>query len=142
MSEKQLGIDVDRNGRIWTSNSDSFYSKVNSSWIVRQLWSYCKENNIHTIFIEDYTSWPNSFKLKNKRLVQVLSLIDRYGKEEGFRIRKVNPKSSSITCSRCGNVNKRNRPFKTLFKCTSCRFSTNADINAAKNILQFGRKGK
>ncbi len=45
---------------------------------------------------------------------------------------------SSQTCSRCGCVDKKNRPSQARFTCTACGFECNADYNAALNILAAG----
>ena len=53
----------------------------------------------------------------------------------------VNPKYTSQTCSRCGNVDKGNRDG-VLFRCTSCGYEANADLNASINILNRFRQEK
>ncbi len=50
-------------------------------------------------------------------------------------LRKVNPAYTSQTCSRCGHVDKSNRPSQVVFACGACGFRANADHNAAVNIL-------
>lgn len=50
----------------------------------------------------------------------------------------VPPNYTSQTCSRCGCVDKQNRPTQAKFKCTACGFEANADFNAALNILAAG----
>ena len=52
---------------------------------------------------------------------------------------KVEPKYTSQTCSRCGNVDKGNRKG-ILFRCTSCGYEANADLNASINILNQFRQ--
>jgi len=46
----------------------------------------------------------------------------------------VDPKYTSQTCSFCGHVSKSNRRSQSLFSCTSCGETLNADHNAARNI--------
>lgn len=48
--------------------------------------------------------------------------------------RTVLPFNTSITCSKCGCADRRNRSG-TVFKCRACNHTDNADINAALNIL-------
>lgn len=48
------------------------------------------------------------------------------------------PHYTSQTCSRCGCVDRNNRPTQAKFKCTACGFELNADHNAALNILAAG----
>ena len=49
------------------------------------------------------------------------------------------PQYTSQTCSKCGCVDKGNRPSQAVFKCISCGFEANADYNAALNILAAGQ---
>jgi len=47
-------------------------------------------------------------------------------------------KHTSQKCSRCGFVDRDSRLSQSDFCCTNCGFASNADINAAKNILAAG----
>ena len=51
---------------------------------------------------------------------------------------KVKAAYTSQKCSRCGHTEKDNRKTQTSFKCIACGFESNADINAALNILASG----
>lgn len=51
---------------------------------------------------------------------------------------KVNPKHTSQICSCCGHKDAQSRVSQSEFKCTSCSYTSNADVNAAKNILSRG----
>jgi putative transposase len=51
---------------------------------------------------------------------------------------KVNPKHTSQICSYCGHKDAKNRLSQSKFVCTSCAHTSNADVNAAKNILSRG----
>ena len=59
-------------------------------------------------------------------------------RDRGGHLLMVAPQRSSQTCSACGNVDAANRPNRDTFRCTSCRYSEHADVNAAKVILQRG----
>jgi transposase len=50
--------------------------------------------------------------------------------------RSVSPYQTSIRCSSCGHTEQGNRPTQGKFLCRSCGYTTNADVNAAKNILE------
>jgi IS605 OrfB family transposase len=50
----------------------------------------------------------------------------------------VNPRYTSQTCSVCHYQDKGNRLSQSEFACQSCGHQSNADINAAKNILAAG----
>ena len=49
----------------------------------------------------------------------------------------VDPKNTSRTCHCCGHISAKNRKGKS-FRCVSCDHRDDADINAAKNILEKG----
>lgn len=51
---------------------------------------------------------------------------------------KVNPKYTSQTCNECRAVNKKSRLSQSEFVCVECGHVSNADTNAAKNILGQG----
>jgi len=61
---------------------------------------------------------------------------DWYGK----KLIKVNPKHTSQICSKCGYKRKTNRKSQSEFVCGKCKFEENADVNAARNILNRGLK--
>ena len=42
---------------------------------------------------------------------------------------------TSQTCHKCGHVAKGNRDSQAVFRCVECGYQTNADVNAAMNIL-------
>lgn len=46
---------------------------------------------------------------------------------------------TSQRCSRCGHVDKANRPSQAVFRCRACGYVDNADHNASLNILAAGR---
>ncbi len=56
---------------------------------------------------------------------------------KAHRVEKINPAYTSQTCHRCGHVAEENRR-RERFKCVSCGYEGNADINAAFNILALG----
>ena len=57
---------------------------------------------------------------------------------EGIRVKKVNPKNTSTTCSHCGSLNMVNKKRKKL--CVDCRSSFDRDYNAALNIARKNTK--
>ena len=50
----------------------------------------------------------------------------------------VDPRNTSRTCSKCGHCEKANRQSQAKFVCKHCKFSCNADTNAALNISALG----
>jgi putative transposase len=51
---------------------------------------------------------------------------------------KVDPRSSSLQCARCGHRSPINRPSQSTFRCIACGHAANADTNAARVLLQRG----
>ncbi|MDE2096408.1 MAG: transposase [Patescibacteria group bacterium] len=50
----------------------------------------------------------------------------------------VNPAYTSQRCSACGHTAPENRESQAVFRCRSCGYCANADVNAASNILAAG----
>ena len=50
------------------------------------------------------------------------------------RVEKINPAFTSQQCSACGWVDRKSRESQAVFRCTSCGYALNADVNAARNI--------
>lgn len=57
-------------------------------------------------------------------------------KERGGTLVTVDPAYTSQTCSECGTVDRGSRESQAVFSCRHCGFRTNADHNAAINILR------
>lgn len=55
----------------------------------------------------------------------------------GVRLIWIPPQYTSQRCSVCGHVDKENRKTQANFTCLSCGHSENADVNAAKNVLNL-----
>ncbi len=51
----------------------------------------------------------------------------------------INPRNTSRTCGKCGHVSGDNRKSQAVFKCIRCNHESNADLNAAVNILAAGQ---
>ena len=58
--------------------------------------------------------------------------------DRGKTVILVDPRFTSLRCSKCGFVDKANRN-KGFFHCKSCGFSHSADLNASFNIFQLGK---
>jgi len=59
-------------------------------------------------------------------------------KLNGGEVIYVNPKNTSIKCSRCKHISSENRKSQASFECINCGFQENADYNASLNILAEG----
>ena len=87
----------------------------------------------------------NSREMSHWPQARFFGLLDAKMYDEGVLVVKVNPTYTSQRCSACGFVCKRNRLGKR-FKCVSCGFTADADLNASINIslelapIYFGSK--
>ena len=61
-------------------------------------------------------------------------LVRRLEQKALGRIEKINPAYTSQRCSACGHVASESRKSQAVFTCTACRYTRNADVNAARNI--------
>jgi putative transposase len=59
--------------------------------------------------------------------------------EAGRQVIAVNPMYTSQRCNKCGHTSRENRVSQARFVCVVCGWAENADVNAAKNILQRAR---
>jgi putative transposase len=56
--------------------------------------------------------------------------------ERGGELQYVDPAHTSQTCAECGVIDKASRKDQATFECQHCGYIDNADVNAARNILQ------
>ena len=80
----------------------------------------------------------------NKRLLaqghaDFLRMLAYKCERSGARLVTVPPAFTSQTCSQCGHCAPENRKNQAAFLCVACGYSTNADLNAAINILAAGQ---
>ena len=61
-------------------------------------------------------------------------LIRRIGDKAPGRMENVPAAFTSQRCSVCGCVDRKSRESQALFRCTTCGYACNADVNAARNI--------
>jgi putative transposase len=69
---------------------------------------------------------------------QLRGFIEYKARRDGVPIVFVDPRHTSRTCSACGHCAKANRKSQGSFVCVHCGYSTNADLNAARNISELG----
>jgi len=74
-----------------------------------------------------------SFFLENWPYYDLQQKIKYKAEREGIEVCFIDPKNTSIKCSKCGYIDKENRD-KEKFKCKKCGFEAHADYNAARNI--------
>ena len=75
-------------------------------------------------------------KLQRWSYKKTISKLERLCEENGVLLTKVDPAYTSQTCHQCGVVEKKNRRGE-LYVCF-CGLETDADYNAAVNILHRG----
>ncbi|MBX0297062.1 RNA-guided endonuclease InsQ/TnpB family protein [Haloarcula nitratireducens] len=63
------------------------------------------------------------------------TIVEYKAEEYGLVVDTVNPQYTSQQCSKCGCTLEENRDGQH-FECLECRYTTNADYNAAKNIAR------
>lgn len=100
-----------------------------------------------TIHIEDLTIDVSS--RKSERFLKtdwtyydLQQKIESRAANFGIVVQKINPQYTSQKCSKCGHVSADNRKDQAHFKCVSCGFEMNADLNAARNIAALSPTDK
>lgn len=76
--------------------------------------------------------------LRDAGLGALMTMLDAKGEERGRVVLRVDPRHTSQTCSACGTIDPASRRDQATFICTACGHRTNADANAARNILSRG----
>ena len=75
--------------------------------------------------------------VSNMPYLKLTQFIEYKAKEKGIKVIRVSERGTSKTCSKCGYEDKLNRRTQGLFKCRSCGYEINADVNGARNIVAF-----
>lgn len=70
--------------------------------------------------------------LKDAALSERIGVMASEARKSGIAIYAVWPQGSSQTCSACGYRHRNNRESQAAFRCLSCGYAQNADINAAR----------
>jgi IS605 OrfB family transposase len=61
-------------------------------------------------------------------------LLTYKAEDKGCLIVGIDPRHTSQTCSNCGYQHRSNRRSQSVFKCRSCGYQLNADLNGSRNI--------
>jgi len=69
--------------------------------------------------------------LHNWAFLQLKILVLYKAALAGVAVVQVDPRNSSRECSRCGHIDKLNRPSQSKFSCRCCGFAAHADLHAA-----------
>ena len=78
-------------------------------------------------------------KFGNWSYYQLEQFIIQRSEKLGKTVLFVNPRYTSQRCSQCGYIAKKNRSSQSVFLCNECFFELNADLNAARNLSNFGK---
>ena len=113
-------------------------ANIRKDFLHKESTRIAKEN--HTVYLEDLNIKGMA---KNRNLSK--HILDcgwgmfRTMLEYKTNVVAINPKFTSQTCNDCGAKDSKSRLSQSKFVCTSCGVESNADINAAKNILGLGK---
>ena len=102
----------------------------------------CLSNNISTIVIGYNPLWKQSCNLgkrANQSFVHIpfyklVHMLEYKAQMVGITVIRISEAYTSQQCSKCGIIDKRNRPSRGSYHCFSCGLHLNADHNAAINI--------
>jgi len=79
------------------------------------------------------------FVLRYWNYFQIQQTLKDKLRQYGIRLHYINPEYTSLCCSECGYIDKRNRQPEgsETFTCLRCGFECHADYNASKNISKM-----
>ncbi len=107
----------------------------------------CAEKTDSYIVLGDLKGIRNSSGNKGRTFRRIVSnmpylkltqFIEYKANEKGIKVLRVSERNTSYSCSKCGYADKGNRKSQGLFKCESCGYEINADVNGVRNILSLG----
>ncbi len=70
--------------------------------------------------------------LRDAALSERIGVMASEARKSGIAVYAVWPQGSSQSCSACGYRHRNNRESQAVFRCLSCGYALNADINAAR----------
>ncbi|MFL5661582.1 MAG: RNA-guided endonuclease InsQ/TnpB family protein [Ktedonobacteraceae bacterium] len=76
----------------------------------------------------------NKRRLHSWSFAQLYAFVEYKAQASGSHVKRIDPRHTSQTCSRCGHQARNNRRSQSLFLCRKCGYCLNADLNAARNI--------
>jgi len=96
-----------------------------------------------TILLEDLTGIRErcDFQKEEKKQVhkwnfyQLEQFLTYKALSKGILVKHIDSRYTSQRCSKCSHIEKSNRKSQSVFKCKSCHFTLNADLNASRNII-------
>ena len=123
------------------SGRQSRFQKDTNHTISRRIVQKAQDTN-RAIAVENLTGIRSRTTARRKQRArqanwsfhQLKQFLAYKAKLTGIPLLEVDPRNTSRTCPVCGSIDKANRRTQSLFLCTSCGYSANADCNAARNI--------
>ena len=124
------------------SNKENNWIHTTYHTYTRQAINFCLNNKCRTIIVEDLSDLrKDDSKNEYKRIMWIPSkfqtMLQYKADELGIKVLKIPPQYTSLRCSACGNISKKNRISQSKFLCEKCgdpKKPVSADYNAAKNI--------
>ena len=113
------------------------FAKTYNHQLSHKIVKFAKDNKCEFINLEYLTK--DGFEdaiLSSWSYYELQNMIEYKAEREGIKVRYVDPAYTSQTCSKCGHVDKENRPTQAKFKCVNCGLELNADHNASINIAR------
>ena len=113
------------------------FAKTYNHQLSYKIVKFAKDNKCEFINLEYLTKdgFENRI-LSSWSYYELQNMIEYKAEREGIKVRYVDPAYTSQTCSKCGHVDKENRPTQAKFKCIKCGLELNADHNASINIAR------
>lgn len=120
---------------------ESNFAQTYNHQLSKKIVDFAVKHNVETIHMENLTKDGFDDRLlANWSYYQLRQYIEYKAKRYGIKVKLVNPAYTSQKCSKCGHIDKENRPKKdkgqAYFKCIQCGNKMNADHNAAINIAR------
>ena len=82
---------------------------------------------------------PQRARLAGWSFSQLRGFVEYKAQLVGIPLVLVDPRHTSQECNVCGHIARTNRQTQARFSCQQCRYTTNADFNAAINIRNRAR---
>ena len=110
-----------------------FRDNINKIYAVRIVYMAVRKD-CGVIQMEDLTGIAeDSVFLGRWTYYDLQQRIEQKAREHGIEVRKITPNWTSLRCSECGYIARKNRK-KADFECVQCGYKIHADFNAARNI--------
>jgi len=121
-----------------TKNSYRQYMQTKNHQVSREIIEFASEYVKPIIILENL----HKFRKQNDwTFFELRTFIEYKALEQGVPVIAVDPKNTSNRCNRCGYTDPENRDGIN-FRCLSCSYQVNADVNASINLSKLLKKVK